>query len=217
MNRLSRRNRLAGAAAGLLAASVVLSGCASGGTAAADLHTQDSHGFHGAALDEPYAMPAASFTRTDGTAYTLTTDATHPVTLLFFGYTHCPDLCNVVLANVASALRRSPQAVRDKVQLVFVTTDPKRDSAKVVRDYLDRFDPAFVGLTGQMAQVRSAAGTVHIAIAGTEPDGKGGYEVLHGTQLVGFAADRKAHVVWPDDISVGDLAADFARLASGQV
>jgi protein SCO1/2 len=139
------------------------------------------------------------------------------VTLLFFGYTHCPDLCNVVLANVASALRRSPQAVRDKVQLVFVTTDPKRDTPTVVRDYLDRFDPAFVGLTGPMAQVRSAAGTVHIAIAGTEPDGKGGYEVLHGTQLVGFAADRKAHVVWPDDISVGDLAADFARLARGQV
>lgn len=213
-----RRAGLAAAAASVLALGVLLSGCASGGgAAAANLSTQDTHGFHGAALDEPYAMPTASFTTTDGSPFTLTSDATRPVTLLFFGYTHCPDLCNVVLANVASALRRSPQSVRDKVQLVFVTTDPKRDSPQVVREYLDRFDRAFVGLTAPMPQVRAAATTVHIAIAGTEPDGKGGYEVLHGTQLVGFASDRKAHVVWPDDMTVDDLQADFARLASGQV
>ena len=204
-------------AVAIVAASGLLSGCASGGAATADLSSQDTHGFHGAGLDEPYAMPTASFTTTDGTPYTLTADATRPVTLLFFGYTHCPDICNVVLANVASALRRSSASVRDKVQLVFVTTDPKRDSPRVIRDYLDRFDRSFVGLTGPMAEVRAAASTVHIAIAGTEPDGKGGYEVLHGTQLVGFAADKKAHVIWPDDMTVGDLQSDFARLAAGKV
>ena len=212
-----RRGALAAAAA-VAAGGVLLAGCASGdGAAATNLSSSDSRGFHGAALDEPYAMPTAAFTTTDGSPFTLTADATRPVTLLFFGYTHCPDLCNVVLANVASALRRSPESVRTKVQLVFVTTDPKRDSPKVVRDYLDRFDPSFVGLTAPMSQVRAAATTVHIAIAGTEPDGKGGYEVLHGTQLVGFAGDKKAHVVWPDDMTVSDLQADFARLAAGKV
>jgi protein SCO1/2 len=210
-------SRAAAVAAAVALLGLAATSCASGSRAPAQMNMHDDRGFHGAALDEPYAMPDGAFTDTKGAPFTLAADATHPVTLLFFGYTHCPDICNVVLANVASALRRAPADVRDKVQLVFITTDPKRDTPDVVRDYLDRFDKGFVGLTATMPTVRAAASTVHIAVAGTEPDGKGGYEVLHGTQLVGFGADHKAHVVWPDDIAVRDLSADFARLASGKV
>ena len=207
-----RRARLAAAAASVLALGVLLSGCASGGgAAAANLSTQDTHGFHGAALDEPYAMPTASFTTTDGSPFTLTSDATRPVTLLFFGYTHCPDLCNVVLANVASALRRSPQSVRDKVQLVFVTTDPKRDSPKVVREYLDRFDQRFEGLVGPVDDVAAAAKALYISYE--KPDGStgGAYEVDHGTYTTAFVGGS-SRLVWSDTTSVADLRADLTRL-----
>ena len=56
------------------------------------------------------------------------------MTLVFFGYTHCPDICNIVLANIASALRGAEPAVRDDVRLLFVTTDPARDTPDVVRE-----------------------------------------------------------------------------------
>ena len=94
-------------------------------------------------------MPDQVFTDTAGRRFTPAADADRPVTLVFFGYTHCPDVCNTVLANVASALRRIDAPVRDKVELVFITTDPQRDTPDVVRGYLDRFDPAYVGLTAR--------------------------------------------------------------------
>ena len=69
-----------------------------------------------------------------------------PVTLVFFGYSHCPDVCNAVLADVAAALRRADDTVRERTTLLFVTTDPARDTPEVMRDYLARFDPSFLGL-----------------------------------------------------------------------
>ena len=86
------------------------------------------------------------------------------MTLVFFGYTHCPDICNVVLANIASALRGSPEDVRDSTRMIFVTTDPARDTAEVVREYLDRFDPRFEGLIGdRSAPWPRAAEGLHIS------------------------------------------------------
>ena len=91
-------------------------------------------------------------------------DAAEDVTLVFFGYTHCPDICNVVLANIASALRGSPAAVRDATRLLFVTTDPARDTRQVVREYLDRFDPAYDGLIAPVGTVAQAASDLHVQL-----------------------------------------------------
>ena len=85
--------------------------------------------------------------------YDLATDATKPLTLVFFGYTHCPDICQVVMANIASALTRLDDAQRAQVGMVFVTTDPARDDAATLRAYLDRFDPSLRGLTGDLPEI----------------------------------------------------------------
>ena len=106
--------------------------------------------YHGATLDEPYAVPETPLTDTDGEPYSLAADTDKPLTLVFFGYTHCPDICQVVMSNLASALTRLDEADREQVDVVFVTTDPARDDAQMLRTYLDRFDPAFVGLTGDL-------------------------------------------------------------------
>ncbi len=172
-----------------------------------------SGGFAGTAVQNPYPLPDQVFTDTAGRRFTPAADADRPVTLVFFGYTHCPDVCNTVLANVASALRRVDAPVRDKVELVFITTDPERDTPRVVRGYLDRFDPAYVGLTAPIETVQAAAASLNIAYAGKEGATGGGYEVAHGTQVTGFR-DGSARVVWNSETPVKDLRSDLARLAA---
>jgi protein SCO1 len=168
-------------------------------------------GFAGTTVQRPYPLPGERFSDTEGRAFVPARDATAPVTLVFFGYTHCPDVCNVVLANIASALRRTDERVRERVQLLFVSTDPGRDTAPVIRSYLDRFDPSYVGLRADVHTVEAAAASLHIAYEGKEPTTGGGYEVVHGTYVTGFV-DGRAKIVWSAETSVADLRADLSRL-----
>ncbi len=157
-------------------------------------------------------MPDLPFTDTEGQQVTPTEVARTPVTLVFFGYTHCPDICNVVLANFASALRGATPAVRKDVRMLFVTTDPARDTPDVVRDYLDRFDPTYEGLVAPVGTVEKAAKALYISYE--KPDGSqgGNYMVSHGTYTTAFL-HGSARVVWSADTPVADLRADLTRLA----
>ncbi|MGH3372843.1 MAG: SCO family protein, partial [Nocardioidaceae bacterium] len=108
--------RLLVAAAGL-AVGLLLAGCAgddpAGMTSGFTEHNPD--GLHGAVLAEQYVVPDLRLTATDGAAYSLTEDTTAPVTLVFFGYTHCPDICSIVMADIASALNRLEPEQREQV------------------------------------------------------------------------------------------------------
>jgi protein SCO1/2 len=182
-----------------LAAVVLVAGCASGSTDTTTSANGET-GWHGTGVSKGYPMPDLQFTDTEGQQVTPAEVARTPVTLIFFGYTHCPDICNVVLANFASALRGATPAVRKDVRMLFVTTDPARDTPDVVRDYLDRFDPTYEGL---------------VAPVGTyeKPDGSqgGNYMVSHGTYTTAFLHGA-ARVVWSADTPVADLRADLTRL-----
>ncbi|MGN6245291.1 MAG: SCO family protein [Motilibacteraceae bacterium] len=174
---------------------------------------QDDDGWHGALLDTPYAKPDLSFTNVDGGTFDLATDTTTPVTLVFFGYTNCPDVCSAVLADAASALRRAPADVRSKTQLVFITTDPARDTPHVIRAFLNRFDPSFVGLTGPMMRIEQAAEQLGVALTGTQKLPSGGYDVGHGAQLIGWGPGGRTTVVWTPGTAVGALREDVTRLS----
>jgi protein SCO1/2 len=174
--------------------------------------TASTGALHAQVLDEPYRKPALTFTETSGRTFRLDTD-TRSVALVFFGYTHCPDACAAVLADVAAAFRGLDAGTRQQVQLVFVTTDPARDDPATLRAYLDRFDPTFVGLTAPLPVVEQAAAGLGVALTGRR-DVPGGYEIGHGTQLVGFGPDGLARLIWPAGTPVADLRADVARLAS---
>nr|WP_239579042.1 SCO family protein [Microlunatus panaciterrae] len=203
--------------AGLL---VLVAGCtASGSDNPAGVQVRrsaDPSGFRGAALAEPYTMPDQSFTDTSGQAYNLRTTSSRPVTLLFFGYTHCPDVCTGVMSDVATALSRMDPSARERIQVVFVTTDPARDNEKTIRAYLDRFDPDFVGLTGDLPAIKTVAGRVGVDIEGMKKLPSGGYEVGHSAQVLGFGKDHKARVLWTPSTAVGDLMHDFDLLVAKQ-
>ena len=172
----------------------------------------DPNGLRGAVLDPPYTMPRTSLTDTAGNEFNLVTSTTKPVTLVFFGYTHCPDVCNTVLADIASAMTKLDDQTRSEIQMVFITTDPARDTGPVMRKYLDRFDPSFTGLTGKMTGIKSVAQALGVPVEGMQKLPSGGYEVGHGAQVIGFGNNDKAGVLWLSNAAIGDLAHDFKML-----
>ncbi len=195
----------------VVAALVVLTGCTSRPDVQVSVPADPAGYLGGTSLTDPYQMPDRSLTDTSGHAYNLATSPSKPVTLLFFGYTHCPDICITVLSDVALALKRVDPASRDQIQMIFVTTDPARDDEKQIKGYLGRFNPEFIGLTGSLTTIKSVAGRVGVDIEGLTKLPSGGYDVGHSAQVIGF--DRQSgEVIWTPGTSVGDLAHDFGLL-----
>jgi protein SCO1/2 len=162
----------------------------------------DPSGLRGAVLERPYALPAKLLTDTSGNQFNL----------VFFGYTNCPDVCSTVMADVASALTKLDKTVQDQVQMLFITTDPARDTGPVIRKYLDRFDPSFVGLTGSLDSIKDIAKAVGVPVEGMKKLPSGGYEVGHGAQVLGFGSNDQAKVLWLENAAIGDMAHDFGKL-----
>ncbi len=169
--------------------------------------------FAGAEPAQPYAMPDITLTATNHRPFNLRTDTGYPVTLVFYGYTHCPDVCPLVMSDVTAALLQLPDEVRKQTQLVFVTTDPSRDTPEVLRGYLDHYDPDFVGLTGALDDIVAASDAMGVAIEGRHKLPSGGYDVGHGAQVIGFHDDR-APVIWTEGTPVADMVSDIEKLAA---
>ena len=189
----------------MLAGLVLLTGCA--GNAA------DQPGeLRGAVLDTPYVVPPAPLTDTTGEPYSLTRDTDKPLTLVFFGYTHCPDICQVVMSSVAAGLTRLDPADRERVDVAFVTTDPARDTGPVLRDYLDRFDPEFIGLTADLDTIVDTGRPLAVAVEKGRKLPSGGYEVTHSTHVSGIGSDDRVSIVWTQRTSPADFASDINQL-----
>src|ERR1700680_4334576 len=112
------------------------------------LAQQSTGNYRGGIVTPPLPKPRFILTDTSGAAFDFMQRTEGYVTLLFFGYTNCPDECPMHMANLGAAMKRMPAGVADQVKLIFVTTDPARDSPAEVRHWLDSFDRHFIGLTG---------------------------------------------------------------------
>ena len=187
----------------LLPAALLLTACGGGSDAP----------LTGAVLDQPYVVPTTALTDTDGQSYSLVDNTDKRLTLVFFGYTHCPDVCQVVLSTLASAMTRLDEADHDQVDVVFVTTDPERDTEKVLRNYLDRFDPTFIGLTGPIDTIidrRQAAWPWPSSRATSSPSG--GYDVTHGTSVLAIDGGDQVPILWTQGTSATQFASDVHQL-----
>jgi protein SCO1/2 len=169
-------------------------------------------GLHGTPLDPPFAVSATPLTDTDGQPFSLTKDTDKPLTMVFYGYTHCPDICQTVMSNLASAMTRLDDADRKRVDVVFVTTDPARDTQQVLKKYLAHFDPAFIGLTGDLDTIVAVAKPMGVGITLGDKLPSGGYDVTHGTTITGIDADHEGTVYWSEETSSADFAADIHHL-----
>ncbi|WP_210651297.1 SCO family protein [Nocardioides sp. SYSU D00065] len=174
----------------------------------------------GTVLDPPFEVSPTPLVDTDGASYSLTEDTDKDLTLVFFGYTNCPDICGQVMATLAGTLARLDDAQKERLDVVFVTTDPARDTRAVVEDYVDAFDPSIIGLTGDLDEIVEVASSMKVAIgyfdaAGTELDPNDlpkTYDVDHGTQVFGIGADDGVDTFWGSDVSQAQLAQDVTMI-----
>jgi protein SCO1/2 len=136
--------------------------------------------------------PPLQLTDQDGRPFDLTSMRGRPV-LVFFGYTHCPDVCPTNLADVRDARK----LIDGEVGVVFVTVDPARDDAAAMKQYVDYYQAGYVGLTGTDDEIRAAAGAWGVSYARVESDSASGYAMAHtaDTFLVD-AAGRLRHRIW---------------------
>ena len=168
--------------------------------------------WHARVPDRPMTRPSFTLTDTSGRPYEFAAATRGRATLLFFGYTNCPDVCPTTMADVASALRQVPPEVRDRVSVVFITTDPRRDTRLALRRWLDRFNPAFIGLRGTQAQVEHVERLIGVPLAEAEEVPGGGYSVSHSAQVTAYGTDDRAHALYQADAQVSDYRADLPLL-----
>ena len=128
------------------ATALVLAACAGPAADVRPVGDRSASAYGGVELTQPYRMPNADLTDFDGHRFNLRTGTDKPVVIVFFGYTNCPDICKTTMSDLASALNRVAPATRAKVQVLLITVDPDRDTPAVLRSYLARFDPTFIGL-----------------------------------------------------------------------
>lgn len=210
---ISRRSLVLGAAA-----SAVLAGC--GGSTdrpGADRPAAASgRGLSAIAapVDPPLAKPPVVMPATDGSPFDLRADTAGRLTLLFFGFTNCPDVCPVhlgVLAGALDALRRDIE----RPLVLFVAVDPARDRPDRVRSFLDTFSRNFIGLTPEppvIASTLDALGLPGITLG--EPDSAGRYSVGHPTQILAFSPDGLCRAAYPFGTRRQDWVSDLPVLAA---
>lgn len=169
-------------------------------------------GFQGAVLDLPVPKPDFTLTATDGSEYDFiaeTSDAA--VTMLYIGYTTCPDICPSHMAALAAALRSVEPEIAEQVEVVFVSVDTVNDTPAQVREYLDSFDESFVGLTGDVEEVNAVL--TDMGLAPTAIDDMADFPPAHPINVVAFTGDE-ARIAYPFGIHGGAIAEDLPTLVN---
>ncbi len=169
--------------------------------------------YRGVELTPARPKPDFTLTATDARPFAFRRETEGRLALLFFGYTHCPDICPIHLANIAAVLHRLPSTMGERIRVVFVTTDPARDTPARLREWLDHLDPDFIGLTGTEAQITAAQEQAGLfpAIPG-RPDSTGGYTVGHAAQVLAFTPDDSLRVLYSFGTRQQDWAHDLPML-----
>ncbi len=159
-------------------------------------------------LPQSKAVIDFRLTDTSGRSFTRHDLAGAP-TLVFFGFTHCPDVCPTTLAQLAQVRRRAGIA---PLRVLFISVDPQRDTPPALGQYVHAFDPQFRGLTGDPATIARLAANFGVAVNRVELPG-GDYTMDHSAVV--FLLDDSAHIVaiFTPPFDVASLSADLARAA----
>jgi protein SCO1/2 len=132
------------------------------------------------------------------------------VVALYFGYTHCPDVCPTTVANLT---QMAEKVASPDIRILFVTVDPDRDTDAVLTDYAKAFSPQVVGLRGSANQLAALARTYRVAY---EVKKGPPYEVMHSNAVFFFDRDGKARLVTTDTNDPAAMAEDVTRLLRPQ-
>lgn len=198
-------------------AAVLVSACSGVSSDRKSAAASADSGFRGVVTAPAREKPDFTFVDQNGVPFNFRLATAGKVTLLFFGYTHCPDICPVHVANIAAVLRKLPPETRDAIRLVFVTTDPARDTAARLKEWLGQFDPSFIGLRATQEEVNRILLILQMPPIqhDTQPMGAPDYAVGHTAQVLAFGLDGYSHLEYPFGIRQDDWAHDLPKLARG--
>jgi protein SCO1/2 len=232
---MPRRTLVATAA---IALSLVVSACANIGGGASTARNDeppvvvtDSSGsrLHGTLVYPPLPRPTQILRDTSGRAFSLADRPVDEVTVLFFGYTHCPDVCPTTMADLARARDQLSAPLQGQVTVVFVTEDPERDAPRSLRRWLDGFDPSFVGLRGGNTATEAMLEQLYLPETerrehpkdpiehpdtGSKHHEHGDYAVEHAGVVYAFGPGRTT-VIYSGGTKPSEYAVDFTKLLQG--
>jgi len=166
--------------------------------------------FEGVAVEPPRVMPATRFVRPDDRPYVLGPEEGQPA-VVFFGYTHCPDVCPTTLADW-KRVKAKLGADAARVRFLFITVDPDRDTPEVADRYARQYDSAFVGLSGDPITTARILESFGVAAAREEGTSASGYLVSHSSQVFLLDGAGRLVALYPFGTRWEALAADLARL-----
>ncbi|WP_339152634.1 SCO family protein [Streptomyces sp. F41] len=216
------RNRTAVTAVALAAAATLtLSACGSDGNKAGSSSIADVEASPktkaATVLDQEFTKPDLVLTDTDGKKYDLREATKGKPTLIYFGYTNCPDVCPLTMSNISVAKRDLPKADQEKLQVVFVTTDPERDTPTSLGTWLKAQDPTFIGLTGDFPTIQAGARQIGIGIEPATKDKDGKPVSMHGAQVVAFSPKTDGgYVLYGEETTAEQYAKDLPKLVKGE-
>lgn len=207
------------AVTGMALASGGLAACGLGRASTPDRASSErtETGWSGTLLDPPFEKPDLAFTDTDGQPFPFREATAGRLTLLFFGYTHCPDICPVYLNTLARARDGIGSGPGSRPQVLFVGVDVARDTPEVMATYLGNIDPTFIGLTASETVIAAAIKAVKgapVMLGPKEDDGS--YAVGHPAQVTVYTRDNLAHRIYPYGVRQAAWARDLPLLDQGR-
>lgn len=167
--------------------------------------------FHGTILQSP--EPALDFTLTSHTGHQVSLhDFRGKLVILYFGYTFCPDVCPTTLAQVNQALEILGEEKASQIQFIMISVDPERDTPERLAQYVPRFNPDFIGLTGTPEEIAAVATPYGVYYEKHASTSAAGYLVDHTATLI--VLDRQGHVklLLPFGTTPEDMASDLAYM-----
>ncbi|MER5727591.1 SCO family protein [Streptomyces sp. NPDC002138] len=171
----------------------------------------------GTVLDRPFDKPDLVLTDTNGKPWSLREQTKGRPTLIYFGYTNCPDVCPLTMSNIAVAKKALPQADQDNLRVVFVTTDPDRDTPESLGKWLKAQDPAFIGLTGDFATIQAGARSLGIGIEAATKEADGSVVSMHGAQVIAFSPKTdEGYVLYGESATAEDYTKDLPKIIKGE-
>ncbi|THA70877.1 SCO family protein [Streptomyces sp. A0642] len=168
-------------------------------------------------LDQPFTKPDLVLTDTHGKKYDLRERTKGKPTLIYFGYTNCPDVCPLIMSNIAIAKKALPKADQENLQVVFVTTDPERDTPASLGTWLKSQDPSFIGLTGDFPTIQAGARQIGIGIDAPKKEKDGTVVSMHGSQVIAFSPKTdQGYVLYSEDTTPEDYTKDLPKIVKGE-
>ncbi|WP_339882993.1 SCO family protein [Vreelandella maris] len=158
-------------------------------------------------------MPPLEFELVDEEARSVTeADYAGDVTLLFFGFTHCPHICPATLTNLAAISQELGEEAQNDLRVLFVSVDPERDDPATLREYTDAFGPEFTGLTSDEEALQALTRRYRVTYGYGEKDEAGNYDVSHSNAVFAFGRDGDAQLLIREDDPKEAVMADLSRL-----